>query len=35
MGYKMGLGQIKPESIDITGEPLKNLNPNWKPAVLL
>jgi len=34
MGYNMGLGEIREDSIEITGEKLDNLISSWKPARL-
>jgi len=34
MGFEMGLGQIKEESIEMIGEKLDNLRVSWKPATL-
>jgi len=34
MGFDMGLGQIREESIEILGEKLDNLRVEWKPARL-
>jgi uncharacterized protein (DUF362 family) len=32
MGYEMGLGEMREESIEIVGERLDNLRVDWKPA---
>ncbi len=32
MGFEMGLGEIREESIEIVGERLDNLRVAWKPA---
>ncbi len=34
MGFRMGLGEIREEAIEITGEKLDNLKVDWKPAQL-
>jgi uncharacterized protein (DUF362 family) len=34
MGFDMGLGRIKEDSIEILGEKLDNLRVTWKPARL-
>ena len=34
LGYDMGLGEIKKESIEIVGEKLSDIEMDWKPAVL-
>jgi hypothetical protein len=34
MGYNMGLGEVREESIEILGEKLDNLSVNWKAARL-
>jgi uncharacterized protein (DUF362 family) len=34
MGYEMGLGEIREESIEILGEKIDNLRTAWKPAQL-
>jgi len=34
MGYNMGLGEVREESIEILGEKLDNLHVNWKAARL-
>jgi len=34
MGARMGLGEIREESIGIVGEKLDNLRVDWKPARL-
>lgn len=34
MGFEMGLGQIREQSIDLLGEKLDNLRVTWKPARL-
>jgi len=34
MGYNMGLGEIREESIDMIGEKLSNIKMNWKAAAL-
>lgn len=35
MGFQMGLGEIREESIEITGEKIGNLQSNWKVARLM
>ena len=32
MGFEMGLGEIRKDSIEILGENLENLRSDWKPA---
>jgi uncharacterized protein (DUF362 family) len=32
MGFEMGLGEIREEAIEVTGERLDNLRVEWKPA---
>ena len=32
MGFEMGLGEIRDQSIEIIGEPLDNVRVEWKPA---
>ena len=32
MGYDMGLGEIREQSIEVLGEKLDNLLMDWKPA---
>jgi len=32
MGFEMGLGEIREQSIEILGEKLDNLRVDWKPA---
>jgi uncharacterized protein (DUF362 family) len=34
MGFEMGLGEIREESIELLGEKLDNLRVQWKPAAL-
>ena len=34
MGYEMGLGEVREDSIEIIGERLDNLRVDWKPAKL-
>jgi len=34
MGYEMGLGEVREDSIEIIGERLDNLRVDWKPANL-
>jgi uncharacterized protein (DUF362 family) len=34
MGYEMGLGEVREDSIEIIGERLDNLRVGWKPAKL-
>jgi len=34
MGFEMGLGEIREQSIDVVGEKLDNLRVAWKPARL-
>ena len=35
MGFEMGLGEIREESIEMLGEKLDNLRVTWKPARLM
>jgi len=35
MGFNMGLGEIREDSIEIAGETLGNLQSHWKPALLM
>jgi hypothetical protein len=35
MGFNMGLGEVREESIEIVGEKLDNLNVSWKAARLM
>jgi hypothetical protein len=32
MGFEMGLGEIREQSIEILGEKLDHLRVDWKPA---
>jgi hypothetical protein len=32
MGFEMGLGEIREQSIKVVGEKLDNLRVDWKPA---
>lgn len=32
MGFEMGLGEIREQSIEILGDKLDNLRVEWKPA---
>jgi uncharacterized protein (DUF362 family) len=32
MGFEMGLGEIRQQSIEVLGEKLDNLRVEWKPA---
>jgi hypothetical protein len=34
MGFDMGLGEIREQSIEMLGEKLDNLRVSWKPARL-
>jgi len=34
MGFNIGLGEIREDSIGISGEKLSDLKVNWKPAEL-
>ena len=35
MGFTMGLGEIREESIEISGEKIDNLQSDWKVAKLM
>ena len=35
MGFNMGLGEIREDSIDVVGEKLDNLRVSWRPAKLM
>jgi len=34
MGFEMGLGEIREESIELVGERLDNVGAEWKPAII-
>jgi hypothetical protein len=35
MGFDMGLGEVREDSIEIMGEKIDNLKVNWKTAQLM